>query len=331
MGLSGMARRALATLAASAAMMACGGEVAAGGAAGGAGGGTSSGGAGGGGASGGGASGAAGAGNDCAGLARPPSGPVEPAEFGELTLIANAVRMGDGTPEGAVGFDLDCTAGESCESGPVLDAPGGIDDFFSLLVDFFELSRDGEREAAIAAGTWSVAVRARSLPDGTAEVWIMNAERDDGAPPDAGDAVWRPWPEHQGAAGATPSRATLRAGHLVTEPTAVLAVVVQPAVLGRRPAVEQLFIDLGPPDEAGVRRAIVAGRLGEQEQLRAYRELGPCCSFYCSDYWPLGDLRHADENIHQCEDMSFGMELDLVPAVLGEPTESREGKSVCER
>ncbi|MCC6214630.1 MAG: hypothetical protein IT376_07160 [Polyangiaceae bacterium] len=329
LGLSGVARRAVVTLAAAASMTACGGEIAPDGAAGGGGGGASGGGPGAGGAAAGGAGGAAGTGSDCAGLARPPSGPVEPADCGELTLVAHAVRMGDGTPEAAVGFDLDCAAGETCQSGPVLEAPRGVDAFFDWWVDLFALSRDGEREVAIAARTWSVAVRARAPPDGSAEVWIMNVERDDGAPPGASGAVWRPWPEHQGATGAAPSRATLRAGHLVSEPTGVLAVTVRPAVLSGRPVVERLFIDLAPSDAAGVRRAIVAGRMSEAEQRKARRELEPCCRFNCSDGWPLGDLRHADENLHLCEDMSFGMELDLVPAVLGETTETREGMSVC--
>lgn len=141
--------------------------------------------------------------------------------------------------------------------------------------------------------------------------------------------VGRPWPEHQGRANAAPSPARVRAGHVVTEPTATMAFPVDLSILSARPTVERLMLDIGPPDAIGVRRATWAGRVAEVEVAGAIRELERCCGASCSDCVLAGDSHPTSEDWPHREDMSFGVELDLVSASLGTATSERTGDRCC--
>jgi len=329
MGLTARAGAMLAAAAASVAAAACGGELVRTDSTGGAGGSGAHPTGGAAGVAGDAASGGSAVGSEeCPGLARPPIGPVELADFGELELVAQAVSFGGDTPESAVGFDLDCAAEELCSSGSNL-GPRGIDNLIGMALPAAYGISAGTMARHVADGTWSVLVRLRSRPDGSVDVWLMNAERDPATAQGAQLPVWRPWPEQQGALGTAPSRATVRAGHVVSEPTGSLRLPLDVEILASRPLAIRVFADIAPQDERGVRRAVVAGRVTWAEVDRSLREESNCCHRFSCSATRIGDLRHADEPWQLCEDLSFGMELDLVPAVIGEPTSDRGGTPLC--
>lgn len=272
--------------------------------------------------------GAAGMPDDCSVLAHPASGMAEPADFGELEYVAQAVRFAGDAPDSSVGFDLDCSAEERCRGGVGL-GPRGIDNQFHVAV----LSSVGQSPEAIRQyveeGTWSILVRLRSRSDGRVEAWVMSGERAEGGSQGAEAPAWQPWPELQGRLNAPPVLGTMQGGHVVTEPSGALAIPLDITVLAGRPRVDALFADIAPPDDRGARRVVLAGRVARAEIERAVGELLSCCSSFSCPGAPLGDLRHANEPWELCEDLSFGIELELAPASIGGPTADRTGTSAC--